>query len=42
MEDNNKNIRATGWKSDLQPTPEPILIDDIDEEKLIIKKGDKE
>lgn len=33
---NEEKLR--GWKSDTQPLPEPIEIDDVNEEELIIKK----
>lgn len=38
MEDNNKNTKGTGWKSDTLPIPEPIQLKDVDEDALIIKK----
>lgn len=41
MEDNNKT-KTSGWKSDSQPIPEPILLENVNEDALIIKKGNKE
>lgn len=40
MEDNNTT--TTGWKSDAQPIPAPIALENIDEDALIIKRGDKD
>ena len=40
MEDNNKTD-VLGWKSDTLPIPDPIELDDVDEDALIIKRGNK-
>ena len=36
---NEENLN--GWKSGTQPLPEPIELNDVDEEKLIVRSESK-
>lgn len=43
MENNLNNEKNTlGWKAGTKPLPTPIVLEDVNEEALIIKRKDKE